>query len=99
MKELYVRTNGKIIYIDKFNDFLKILEKDTTAKIGYHDFSIEFVYDGHFLYPCDRDDLDYEFKFSDKDDLNNQLLKYGKEQWVAFSKKLKAVPISDSPLK
>ena len=97
MKELYVRTNGKIVYIDKFNDFLKIFENDIDAQIGYHDFPVEFSYDGTFLYLWDRDNSDYEFKFFDKEDLNNQLLKYGKEQWIAFSKKIKDIPISDCP--
>ena len=91
---LYTRTNGEIVNINDFKDFVEIWEHDIRAQIGFHNYSVEFSYDGCFLYPCDKNDPRYEFRFINKTDLDNQLLKLGSKQWLQFKTMLKA-PVSD----
>jgi len=56
---LYIRTKEGISPIASWDEFNTIWEdrhlNEDVVRIGYSDYSIEFIYDGAFLYPVDRD--------------------------------------------
>lgn len=94
LKGLYVRLPEGIIYVDCFDRVTELYEdnyvKADALKVGYHDYSIEMIFDGSFLYLVDRDDeTDRNIDFKSMQELLDIMQEHG-NMYVDF---LKAIPV------
>lgn len=59
-KKMYLYIDGNITYINHWDEVIDAWEHNGISSddfnIGFHDYSLEFSFDGSFLYPVDRDD-------------------------------------------
>ena len=93
-KKLYTYINGRIEYWDYWDDiaeYYQDLERSPETfdafNVGYHDYSLEFAYDGSFLYPVDRDDRDGDISFRSIDEIMDLMSSHGGE-YIDFLKRL-----------
>ena len=103
---LYVRFNESLYPIESW-DKVKELWEDTARasvkvdifNVGYHGYSLEFIFDGSFLYPVDRDDLDFkngEQDFVSLDGLEQLMQSHG-DMYKKFLNELAGeIPISNA---
>ena len=80
IEELYVARKNGLYAIDSLDEYLEIVKIENDARIGFHDYSIEFLFRGNIVVAVDRDGLEELNDLSD-----NNLLRYG-VQWNRFKK-------------
>ena len=101
-KKLYTFINGNINYWDDwdeiqeyYEDIMRSPEAVDSFMVGFHDYSLEFSYDGAFLYPEDRDARDEDISFRDIDEILDLIISHG-DMYAAFLKELPGhISISD----
>ncbi|MDY0292525.1 MAG: hypothetical protein RBR02_09355, partial [Desulfuromonadaceae bacterium] len=81
VKKYYIRDKeNRINYIDDVTTFLDKVPSDEDCKLGISDYSLEFSFDGSFLYPQDRDNEDYEFpRCTSSEESYSILLSHGEQ--------------------
>lgn len=81
VKNYYIRDKeNRINYIDDVATFLDKAPSDEDCKLGISDYSLEFSFDGSFLYPQDRDNEDYKFpRCTSSEESYSILLSHGEQ--------------------
>lgn len=99
--KMYVLVNGEIGYTNSWNDVIdtwEVVGNDVESfYIGFDNYSIEFSFDGSFLYPIDRDDRENNenMYFHTIEDLVAIMRSHGRE-YVEFLDELDGcIPISN----